>query len=113
VEQLIFLEARPLAGETDEEIVTGAWDFGEINERYAKCLHVLEARPGDPLRSAVAAQAFRKWATQERAAWLDAVTEDPLLPERLLPRDYLGRKVWKSRLSVMRQAAAQLRSFRF
>src|ERR1051326_8042342 len=30
VESLIFLEARPSAGETDEEIVSGAWDFEEI-----------------------------------------------------------------------------------
>ena len=30
------------------------------------------------------------WAAAEREAWLDAVTNDPLLPGRILPSDYLG-----------------------
>ena len=111
VESLILLEARPCAGETDGEIVAGAWDFLEINRRYARHRKLLEARPTGRLRDDAAAQSFRKWAAQERAAWLAAVTEDPLLPELLLPQDYLGRKVWQMRVNTLRQAADQARSF--
>ena len=111
VESLILLEARPCAGETDEEIVAGAWDFAEINRLYAKHLQVLGSRPTRPLRSEAEAQYLRKWAGQERIAWLAAVSEDPLLPERLLPRDYLGRKAWRSRWKTLREAAGQMHSF--
>jgi hypothetical protein len=33
VESLILLQARPCAGESDEQIVAGAWDFERINIR--------------------------------------------------------------------------------
>ena len=111
VESLIVLEARPCAGETDEEIVAGAWDFDGINRLYAKHMKLLNARPAGPLRNKVAARTFRKWATEERNAWLAAVTEDPLLPKSLLPQDYLGHKAWLLRVKSLREAAEQLRSF--
>jgi phenylacetic acid degradation operon negative regulatory protein len=111
VESLIVLEARPGAGESDKEIVNGAWDFPEINRRYAAFLNVLKGRPEGPLRDQPAAQRFRKWAGQERAAWITAVTADPLLPEGLLPPDYLGRKAWQARVRVVEQVSEQLRSF--
>jgi len=49
VESLLLLEARPCAGESDAEIVAGAWDFERINRRYARHLKVLAARPGGAL----------------------------------------------------------------
>ena len=113
VESLIFLEARPCAGETNEEIVAGAWDFGRINRLYAMHLNVLESRPVRLLRDEAAAENLRNWAGRERAAWLEAVSMDPLLPEALLPREYLGRRAWQSRVKSLRQAAGQLRSFGF
>jgi hypothetical protein len=45
VESLLLLEARSCAGESDGEIVAGAWDFGRINQRYARHLKLLKARP--------------------------------------------------------------------
>ena len=112
VESLILLEARPEAGESDEEIIAGAWDFAKINRLYANHLMVLEARPKGQLRDASAARLFRKWAAEERVAWLAVTAEDPLLPEALLPRDYLGRKVWQIRVKELSQAGEQIRSFR-
>jgi len=112
VESLLFLEARPSAGETDEEIVSGAWDFDQIANHYACYLKVLAARPKGKLRDADDAETFRKWATQEREAWLEAVAADPLLPERLLPQGYVGQKAWRSRTSVLRESAELIRSFR-
>jgi len=112
VESLLFLEARPSAGETDEEIVAGAWDFVEINGLYTRHMKVIEARPNAALHNVTAAESFRKWAARERAAWLEAVSTDPLLPEQLLPPGYLGRKAWHSRVVALRSAAEHIRSFR-
>jgi len=41
VESLLLLEARPCSGESDAEIVAGAWDFRVINRHYARHLNLL------------------------------------------------------------------------
>ena len=111
VESLILLEARPCAGESDAEIVAGAWDFERIKRRYARHLKVLAERPGGALRNDAAAKALLRWAAAERETWLDAVTNDPLLPGRILPSDYLGQQAWRRRVEVLRDASRQLRTF--
>jgi phenylacetic acid degradation operon negative regulatory protein len=111
VECLILLEARPCAGETDEEIVAGAWDFAEINQRYAEHMRVLAARPVGRAPNEAAALALRRWGAEERGAWLAAVSEDPLLPERLLPSGYLGREAWRRRVKALGQAGDLACSF--
>jgi len=50
------LAARPRAGESDAEIVAGAWNFERINRRHVRHLKILEERPGNAprnLRSAI------------------------------------------------------------
>jgi phenylacetic acid degradation operon negative regulatory protein len=111
VESLILLEARPCAGESDAEIVAGAWDFERINRRYARHLKVLAERPGSALRTDATAKALLRWAGAEREAWLEAVTNDPLLPGRILPSDYLGQQAWRTRMEVLRDASRRLRTF--
>ena len=111
VESLVLLEAQPCAGESDTEIVAGAWDFERINRRYARHLKVLDTRPGGALLNEAAAKALLRWAAAERKAWLDAVTNDPLLPVRILPSDYLGLPAWRRRMEVLREAGQQLRTF--
>jgi len=111
VESLLLLEARPCAGESDAEIVTGAWDFGRINYRYGQHLRVLEERPEGPLRSEAAASAVLRWAAAEREAWLNAVRIDPLLPRRILPSGYQGQRAWRQRVKVLREAGRQLSTF--
>jgi phenylacetic acid degradation operon negative regulatory protein len=111
VESLVLLEARPCAGESDVDIVAGAWDFERINRRYARHLKILDERPGGALQNEAAAKALLRWAAAEREAWLDTVTNDPLLPERILPSDYLGLPAWRRRMEVFREAGRQLRTF--
>lgn len=111
VKSLILLEARPCAGESDAEIVRGAWDFERINRRYATHLKVLKEHPSGVLRNDAAAKALLRWAGTEREAWLDAVTHDPLLPGRILPAEYLGQQAWRTRVEVLRDASRQLRTF--
>ena len=53
-----------------------------------------------------------RWAAAERAAGLEAVTNDPLLPGRILPSDYLGQPAWRRRVEVLRDASRQLRTFK-
>jgi phenylacetic acid degradation operon negative regulatory protein len=111
VESLILLEARPCAGESDAEIVAGAWDFERINRRYAKHLKIIEERPDRALWNDTGAKALLRWAAAEREAWLDAVTNDPLLPARILPSHYLGQQAWRRRVEVLQAAGRQLKTF--
>jgi DNA-binding transcriptional regulator PaaX len=111
VESLILLEARPCAGETDVEIVAGAWDFAEINRRYMAYQRVLDRRPRARIGSKAAAARFHHWLREERLAWLSAVECDPLLPLRLLPRSYAGIPAWRARVNVMAEVGRQMRTF--
>jgi DNA-binding transcriptional regulator PaaX len=111
VESLLLLEAHPCAGESDAQIVAGAWDFDCINRRYATHAKILGERPRAALRDESGAKALLRWAVAEREAWLDAVKHDPLLPTRLLPPGYLGRQAWRRRVELARHASRQLRTF--
>jgi DNA-binding transcriptional regulator PaaX len=112
VESFILLEACPTAGESDEDMVSGAWDFSRINSRYERHMEILTRWPEGPLRNEATAKALLNWAKAEREAWIEAVHNDPLLPERLLPVDYLGRTAWRRRVEVLRAAGQQLQSFK-
>ena len=71
-------------------------------------MKVLEERPRGALRNDAAA---------ERETWLDAVTNDPLLPGRILASDYLWQQALvavrkdRRRVEVLRDASRQLRTF--
>lgn len=112
VESLLLLEARPCSGESDTQIVAGAWDFGAINRHYGRHLKLLEQRPDVVLHNSTVARALQRWAAEERTAWQAAVEIDPLLPKHLLPPDYLGCRAWQRRIEALRQAGQQLQSFR-
>jgi phenylacetic acid degradation operon negative regulatory protein len=111
VKSLILLETRPCAGESDTEIVAGAWNFKSINGRYARHLRILEEHPEGALRNEAAARALLRWASCEHEAWREAVTHDPLLPETILPSDYLGQRAWRRRVEVLQNAGRRVRTF--
>jgi phenylacetic acid degradation operon negative regulatory protein len=111
VESLILLEARPCAGESDSEIVAGAWDFEHINALYDRHLKVLRTRPEAKLRDEASANVLLRWAAAEREAWRQAISSDPLLPARILPSRYLGRKAWSERVKALRAAGRQVKAF--
>lgn len=111
VESLILLEARPCAGETNAEIVAGAWDFDAINANYAAHAQVLERWSPRPVLDETAARQLHRWLRDERQAWNAAMHLDPLLPEGLHLAGYLGVKAWKRRLDVLTEAGEQMRAF--
>ena len=111
VESLLLLESRLCGGESNTQIVNGAWDFVEINSRYVRHLEILAARPVGALRDEASGRKMSEWASREREAWLAAVRSDPLLPEPLLPTGYLGKKSWHRRLEVLGKAGRQIRGF--
>jgi len=112
VKSLTLFTARPCAGESDAEIVAGAWNFSVINRLYQNHQKVLSARPRKSIRNEATARQFQGWAARERTAWLKAVSVDPLLPRSLLPPGYAGRRSWERRSGVLSRAAEQIREFK-
>jgi phenylacetic acid degradation operon negative regulatory protein len=110
-ESLLLLEARPCGGENDSDLVNGAWDFDRINCLYSTYVKILERCPLRALEDPAAAIALQRWATEEREAWMNAVSADPLLPECLWPSDYYGRHAWERRVETLEKAGQLLRTF--
>jgi phenylacetic acid degradation operon negative regulatory protein len=113
VESLILLEARPCAGETDTQIVDGAWRFDAINAGYDYHGKVLDRLPARPLQNEKEARRLQQWCCEERLAWKGALSRDPLLPERLLPASYRGRSAWERRLQVLSKVGRRIRGFQY
>ncbi len=111
VQTLVLLEALTCAGESDEQIITGAWDFEEINARYASHLHFLGERPSGELTTRALSEALRAWAQKERQLWLYAASIDPLLPDCLLPKSYRGKQAWEARTQELAAAREQVENF--
>ena len=112
VESLILLEARPCAGETNAQIVTGAWNFDAINAGYTEYGKVLDRMPSQLLQNESEALRLQQWCCEERSAWNSALSRDPLLPEQLLPKNYHGRSAWDRRLQVLSKVGCRIRDFR-
>ncbi|MGH8016924.1 MAG: PaaX family transcriptional regulator C-terminal domain-containing protein [Opitutaceae bacterium] len=45
---------------------------------------------------------WKKWLKTEAAGWRLAVSQDPLLPDSLLPAGYRGKTAWTRRLEALR-----------
>jgi DNA-binding transcriptional regulator PaaX len=97
---LILLTAQACGGESNDELVSAAWNFARINELYASHINILNNRPVRKVRDKTEASALMRWAEREHAAWANAIKTDPLLPVALLPSGYLGRRAWQRRIEV-------------
>jgi phenylacetic acid degradation operon negative regulatory protein len=109
VESLVTLEARPALGETNADIVNGAWDFKRINGLYENCLKVFHQLPKERARKDAAAGKLQRWAHLERSTWKAAISVDPLLPDELLPAGYIGKKAWNERVDALAMASRLIR----
>ena len=95
-ESFLIVEGRPAAGESDAEIVAGAWDFSHINRLYERYLSLTRKAPP-------AGYPFLAWSRRENTAWKTALASDPLLPAALLPAGYLGREALERRRDLVAQ----------
>lgn len=111
VEVVALFRGQPEGGKTDADVVAGAWDFESINEGYREYLKVLRECPEGQIDCVTTARRYQAWGRRERAAWDEAVSTDPLLPEVLLPSGYLGRAAWSERKRVCGNVAERLRQF--
>jgi DNA-binding transcriptional regulator PaaX len=94
-ESLTVIEGAPTPPDTNQDIAQSAWDFVCINRNYKTAIE--HATAGRRFARGGKPGEMRSWLADERAVWLEAITADPLLPEVLLPKDYLGQKAFRER----------------
>lgn len=104
--QLLMLLADSKGRRVDGRMVAAAWNFEAINGLFQNALAVLDRFPS--VAEGGNRQELEQWTTEERSAWKTALAADPLLPAELLPKGYLGRKVWQLRKTVLSRAAESL-----
>lgn len=80
---------------TDAELVAVSWDFPKIGQAHQSYLESVP-RFLDALRAARDLQGIARVAGVERQAHQQAFDLDPLLPEKLWPREYAGPEVQRS-----------------
>ena len=106
------MDRAPAGGKRKAKVCYSAGHlFERINRRYGRHLKVPEEGASSTLQKDMVAKALLPWAAVEREPWLDGVTNDPLVPGRILPSDYLGQPAWRRRVEVPRDAGRQLRTF--
>ncbi|MCF6314572.1 MAG: hypothetical protein L3J39_19140 [Verrucomicrobiales bacterium] len=89
---LTLLEAQSLPGDLPSDMVNSAWDFSKINANYAAYIKHLKR-----LRNKRFLNDPDYLIAEEKRLWEIALNKDPLLPNALIPNDYLGKKAHQLR----------------
>lgn len=91
-----LMESRLVAGEKNSALVEVTWDFTKINQHYDTYIqHIKNCQKGDLCPST-----DRMIAT-EKKLWEKALKQDPLLPKKLNPQGYLGKKAYQLRKQIL------------
>jgi DNA-binding transcriptional regulator PaaX len=107
---LLLLIADSKGPKTDAKMVEGAWDFEAINATYLELQTVLDRFPQVARRNT--RESLADWSASENAASRACLRMDPLLPAELLPKNYVGRKIWSHRSKILAEAARLASSLR-
>ncbi len=107
-ESLTFFEGRPAGGESDQDMVGGAWDFKKIDRLYTQWGAIANVAPSLKQGAVGELAGLRIWAAREREAWREAVAVDPFLPGALLPAGYSGRNCWAQRMHLLQKLGKRL-----
>lgn len=107
-ETLTVFEGRPSGGESDQDLVRGAWSFSVVQQRYDAWSKVVSQVPRLRTGGETEWKSVRQWANRERAAWAAVTACDPFLPSALLPPGYAGKKCWSQRIETLGNLAAEL-----
>jgi len=101
------LECRCAAGFSNEALVRGAWQFDAIREEYRKYQEFARSTAKRLRKERLHPAELFALLRNERERWLAAFDLDPLLPEELWPKGYIGREAWQARGELLREAAKQ------
>jgi DNA-binding transcriptional regulator PaaX len=97
VATILIMNAHPAAGEATHQIVGQAWNFEKTNDQYRKHIHSLQTWWKEIIDIPREDAKPEVYLVEERKSWIRSVQSDPLLPNELNPRDYIGKKALEKR----------------
>ncbi len=100
-----LLESRTVLHQETQELVLDAWDFDKLHELQSRYLAVYSNNLQRLKEEASDEEALMALLYQEAEAYIQCMRPDPLLPAELLPKEYLGRKVFDLH-NTLRQSIA-------
>ena len=86
----VLFEARTVLGQSVNEVVLMAWDFGRIGAAQAWYRRTAEENLRQVIRKGLPFRDLLELAREETAAYLTVMKDDPLLPSALWPAGYFG-----------------------
>ena len=98
---VVIMEGRPIGNLKDSDLVKKAWDFDKINGLYRDYLRFLSSSGVQRGEEASLEKQFASWYAEEAELWRAAYELDPLLPDALCPKGYMGRKAFESRKQAL------------
>lgn len=90
-----LFEAKTVLGRHRQDIVREAWDMERLSVTQGFFIDVYTENLRRLERGRASTEEVMDLARDELAAYLASMSEDPFLPEPLLPSGYRGKRVWE------------------
>jgi phenylacetic acid degradation operon negative regulatory protein len=104
----MLFETHSVLAMHDEQVVTSAWDFDLLDSRQAYYCRTAAANLDQLISGPYTRTELESLARDELQGYRLAMVDDPLLPEKLLPRTYLGKKVFRLHTKMVKAIAERL-----
>ena len=104
---LTLFEGTTCGGESIEEVVSSAWNFGAVRKGYEDYIAHLNKMPSAGTEGIL--EKIHSWGRLEKDMWSTCLLRDPLLPRELWPADYPGEQAWQQRISHLHRAGKIIR----
>ncbi len=106
-----LFESRTVLGLPNRQVVTDAWNFDRLEQNQAHYCSVMETNLEQLKKGVYTPDEITTLLRMSLDAYHAVMAEDPLLPDSLLPRDYLGKRVHALNKQVFAEIDQKLISF--
>nr|WP_168433441.1 PaaX family transcriptional regulator C-terminal domain-containing protein [Pontiella sulfatireligans] len=103
-----LLEARTVLGYGNQSLVQEAWNFDHINEVQRLYVAFISENLARLSSTKATPEELMQLLRMEHQAFAQAMSIDPLLPEELLPSDYIGQRAYALHQECLEHVAGQL-----
>ena len=103
-----LLESRTVLHRETAELVRDAWDFDRLHQLHERYIDVYEENLHRLKLVTFDSDEVMRLLYEEAEAYMQCMQLDPLLPDKLLPKEYLGRHVYALHAKIRKSIAVTL-----
>lgn len=109
VDSVAFLfESKTVLGFGDQSVVREAWDFNKLNQIHELYIRFAEENLSRLKNINPPKEEILQLLRMDNQAYTQAMFADPLLPEELHPKEYIGKLVFQTHSKLCRHAAKKI-----